>query len=1309
MRTLIRSFVLVLSGISAVAFAGWRTTTIGGTPNDVNISDAGVFAVSAAGAGATNTLYGCDNTGACSVTTTLAGTAQSAWSPAPGCLSVAQALLVRQTCPPAGTQSIGSTGSAIRVRATSSTRAYIPLFTTGGAPANISMSPTGGAVNDWTQLSSPTLGIPSGAAMSALRVGTTDWAALAAGTGSMLIQNAGTPVMLDTFGRPSDIWLYARGTTPSGLFVVGSNILSIPDLTAPLVGQVITPVPAAAGTNNTIAFDWNDGSAAGRGFGMLTGTSDMWGAIPSPSTPATNWEVRIGPGWPINELKRVACFGARFCVAIRNLSGAPNVAWYFNESPPTLMTFASVTVPEGTSVTMPALVDDNDGDPVFVTWSLGALNGAALTAAPVAGIPSNSDLQVTTTDAGTFCSATTIVTVTPTLSDGLSLHDTVGTAATVTVQRTRPPGTPGLPAGPLTLNSDAGTLPVTATTPPVGCPPTSYQWSLSPAAMSAGIGIIQNGTSTAELTPPANFCGTTAGPYAIYVTGVDAVGTSRDAGVNVQIERTTPPEAPSVAPTMMVINSTDGGVAFTAAPNAMGCPPTRYVWSLSPGAAGLGFSLVSDGGTTAFVNPPVGFCGVTAGPVTVDVAAADNVGASSLASSNITLVRTTPPGTPGVAPMSVTLGAPDAGIDVTASPGLGCAPQSYAWTLTDSLGAGVTVIVDGGAVARLVPPPAFCGIDGGAATASLEVKAVDAVGLSAMAATVTVTVAPNGLPGAPNVMPAQVALVPGGMPASVNAAFSVSGCAGQGLIWNLGGGADAGLMFTVDGGALTVVPPSFYCSPTPGNFDVSVQASGVVDASVPTVVPITLAPWGPPNTPVFIPARVDQDAGTSHTYAVNNAAHACESTAGFPGVNTIWSFDAGLTGATLMATAGFATVTAPDCVSGTAVLTAQRVRTDDSSSISGTSQLTIDIGTDLPPIGADAGLTVTSMAVPGAGVGGAIDYSGFRCENLRNVSVRVDVTPQGGGAVISSGDFKRGDWTLPIAGGCNGGTFSGVAELLDNGQPTGTQVVLNNFSLPRVNAFVGPLNTGQLAVTCGEGLLANVELLQDPSSCRATETTWVKVSGPALEQDVLHGSPVTVKSAVQEPLEELVGQDLVWDITVDAGAGNLARAQRAVHLTTAPFITISHQAERVRVAEGDVLGVQATLVNGSDCGVRSVMLKESLASLSYLEGSARVDGRSVAATAEGGMLQVGPLEIAGKESVKVTWLGRVPLAPRIAFSAQAHLHGEKISLEAAAEQASARSCGCSSGGGALSLLGLLAAWGWRRRRRTGRERRVELT
>ncbi|MBX7115311.1 MAG: hypothetical protein K1X64_13360 [Myxococcaceae bacterium] len=1301
-----RAFVLFLSGISAVAFAGWRTTTMGGTPTDINIADAGVFAVSAAGAGATNTLFGCDNTGACTATATLAGTAQSAWSPAPGCLSVAQALLVRQTCPAGGTQSIGSTGSAIRVRATSSTRAYIPLFTTGGAPANISMSPTGGAVNDWALLSSPTLGIPSGAAMSALRVGTTDWAALAAGASAMVVQNGGTPVLLDTFGRPTDIGLYARGTTPSGLFVVGSNILSIPDLTAPLVGQVITPVPAAAGTNNTITFDWNDGSAAGRGFGMLTGTSDMWGATPSPSTPGTNWEVRLGPGWPINELKRVACFGARFCVAIRNLSGAPNVAWYFNESAPTLLSLSSVTVPEGSSVTMPALIDDNDGDPVFVTWSIGALNGAALTAAPVAGIPSNSDLQVTTTDAGTFCSATTVVTVTPTLADGLSLHDTVGTAATVTVQRTRVPGTPGLPAGPLTLNSDAGTLAVTATTPAVGCPPTAYQWSLSSAAMSAGIGIIQNGTSTAELKPPANFCGTTAGPYAIYVTGTDAVGTSRDAGVNVQIERTTPPNSPAVAPTMAVINSTDGGVVFTASPNAMGCPPNRYAWSLSSGAASLGFSLISDGGATALVSPPGGFCGVTAGPVTVDVAAADNVGASALSSSNITLVRTTPPGTPGVSPTAVTLGAPGVGVDVTASAGVGCAPQSYAWVLNDPFGAGATVFVDGGPVARLLPPVSFCGIDGGAATASLEVKAVDAVGPSTLAASVTVTIAPNGLPGAPVVTPPQVALIPGGVPASVSAAFSGNGCAGQALFWNLGNGADAGLLFTVDGGVLTVVPPAFYCSPTPGHFDVSVQATNNVDASVPTLVPITLAPWGPPLAPSFVDGmRVAQDAGTTRTYVLSSPEHACETTLGFPGVDTAWTFDPGLTGAALIADAGLATVIAPDCVSGTATLTAQRSLGGASSA---PATLTVDIGTDLPPIGADAGLSVTSMAVPGSGVGGTIDYSGFRCENLRDVVVRIDVTPKSGGAVIASGDFTRGDWSLPIAGGCNGGIFSGVAALWNNGQPTGTQVALSDVSLPRVSAVVGFLREEQLAVTCGEGLVATVELLPDANGCRATETTWVKVSGPALAQDVLHGSSMHVKSAVQENLEELVGQDLVWNVTVDAGSGNVAQSQRTVHLTTAPFITIGHQAERVRVAEGDVLGVRATLVNSSACGVRSVMLSESLASLSYLEGSARVDGRSVPASVDGGVLLIGPLTVEGHGSTQVTWLGGVPLAPRIVFSAQAQLHGEQISVDVASEPVSARSCGCSSGGGALSFLALFAVWGCRRRS-ARRERRVELT
>lgn len=1302
MRALLRTFALVLAGVSAITFAGWRpAVSITGTPSDLAVADAGLFAVSAGGAGPTNSVFQCDGGGNCGTYATLPNPTVGAWIPSGGCFSVVQGQTIRQICPPAGTQALGGVGSAVRVRTTGgipSGRTYIGMFNAGAAPIAIWTSPTGGTVNDWLQISQAGVGVPAQAAMGAVRVGPDDFGVIAATTNAYAFKNASMLSPIDTAGTPSDIWLYDQSGKPAAVFIVGGNLLYVPDLTNPDAGRTSAPVPAAAGPTNTIAFDWNDGSDAGRGFGMLTGSSAMWGAMPAPGAAGLNWSPRTGPGWPINELKRVSCFGAQFCAAIRASSVAANVAWYFNDSAPVLVMVPSPTVNEGNNVGISATTFDSDGDPVYVSWALGPLNGAALTATPVGGDPSNSGLTIATTNAGTFCTPSVQVTATPTLSDGWAVHDTPGSPSVITVQRTRGPSAPTVPAT-FTLNSDGGAQALTATPPGAGCPPDSYQWSLSPAAMAAGIGLVTDAGTTALLLPPVGFCNTAAGPYAVNLVGTDTVGVSSQVSTNVQIVRTTPPEIPSVMPSTATVDSDGGGVPFTASANMSGCPPQSYQWSLPGPALGAGITLVSDGGSTAFVHPPPGFCGISGGPFILSVAAVDAVGASMNAGASFTLQRTTPPDRPNVLPASVTLGLPDASFLLTASPAAtGCAPTNYGWSFNDPSDSGFTLAFNSGPIAQLVPPSAFCGVDGGSAMGTVSVTGIDGVGPSTTAATVSVVINPNASPGPPTVSRMNVGLTPGGPTELVNASFSATGCAAQGFTWNLGVGADAGITLNVDGGQLTLVPPAAYCSPVAGQFDVSVAATSATSVSNAIPVAVTLSPWGAPLNPLFDAGTYQQDAGTVRSYGLALPEHLC---AAAP-VSVAWEFDAGATGATLSSTSNLsATVSAPDCVNGIAQLSAQRFLSTDTTTRSSRVSVDIDIGTHLDPIGADAGLAVTSMASPGSGAEGTVSYSGFRCENLRNAQARIRLFPVGGGADVAVGVFDGGPWELAIAGGCNGGTFAGLAELLENGVPTGTEQPVPSFTLPSIQAAVGPLIEDRVTVTCEAGLNTVLELEQAPGACRATETIWAMTEGDEalVTQNPLRGTTVNVQSRLGLGLEELVGQDLVWDVSADAGSGNLARAQRGVHLVAEPFVTITHQAEHTRVSEGDVLGVQATLVNGTECTVSSLMLRESLASLSYLEGSARVDGRTVPASAEGGILTIGPVELGGRATAKVTWLGRVPLSPKVVFSAQAVLHGETVSVDATSQPISPRGCGCDSSGGAFSMFALLGALLLARRQR----------
>jgi|CXWL01.1.fsa_nt_gi MYXO-CTERM domain-containing protein len=1300
MRTPVRALVLVLSGASAITFAGWRpAVSITGTPTDVMVSDAGVFAVSAAGVGPTNSAFQCDGGGNCGVFASGPNPAVGAWAPAAGCLSVVQGQQVRQTCPPAGVQVFpAAVGNATRSRSTSSGRVYVAMFNASAPPVAIWSSPTGGTVNDWAVFNYAGVGVTNGAALGAVRVGLDDYGVVAASTNTVAFKNGAALFAVDTVGTPSDLWLYDQSGKPAGVFIVGGNVLHIPDINNPALGRTSAPVPVAAGPTNTVAFDWNDGSNFGRGFGMLTGSSAMWGAIPANGAAGLSWIPRTGPGWPINELKRVSCFGAKFCVAIRASAVAPNVAWYFNDSPPVLVMVPSPTMNEGDVLPISATTFDSDGDPVYVNWTLGPLNGAALSVAPTAGDPTNGGLTITTTAAGTFCTPSVTVNATVTLSDGLAEHDTDAGTSVITVQRIRGPTPPTLPAT-FTLNSDGGQQALTATPPGSGCQPQSYQWTLTAAAMAAGIGLITDAGTTALLAPPIGFCAVDAGPYAVNVVGVDMVGASSLVSTNVQIVRTTPPEAPGVMPLNVVVNVDGGGVPFTASASMSGCPPQSYLWSLPGPVLATGISLVSDGGPTALVVPPLGFCGINAGPFTLGVAAVDTVGTSTPAGASFTLLRTTSPGTPIVSPLTATLGPPDASVPLTATAGFGCAPTSYGWSFTDPADSGVKLVFDGGPAAALVAPDAFCGVDGGSASATVLVTAIDDAGTSA-AATVSVVITPNASPGPPSVAPMVVMLTPGGPATMVNASFAATGCAAQGFAWNLGAGADAGLTLSVNGGQLTLVPPLAYCSAVPGQFDVSVQATSATSTSVSTTVPVTLNPWGPPLAPQFAQPSYEQDAGTDRDYATAPPEHLCLAAP----VGVAWEFDGGATGATLTSMSNLsARVRAPDCVNGTAELAATRFISTNMASRSSRVSVAINIGTHLEPIGADAGLMVTSEAVPGEGAKGTVSYSGFRCEKLRQAQARIRLFAAGGGGPdVAWGDFDGGDWSLRISGGCNGGTYDGLAQLLENNVATGTEVPVPRITLPSVQAAVGRLTQDRLNVTCEAGLNAVIDLEQAPGACTATETTWWLATGQdagLLTQNPLRGSAATVQSQLGLGLEELVGRDLVWDVSVDAGSGNIATAQRSVHLVTAPFVTITHQAEHTRVSEGDVLGVQATLVNGTECTVSSLMLQESLASLSYLEGTARVDGRSVPASTAKGILTIGPVELGGRATAKVTWLGRVPLSPKVVFSAIAMLHGENVSVDLTTQPIKPHGCGCGSSDGGMSVLTLLAVLALSRRQR----------
>lgn len=560
-------------------------------------------------------------------------------------------------------------------------------------------------------------------------------------------------------------------------------------------------------------------------------------------------------------------------------------------------------------------------------------------------------------------------------------------------------------------------------------------------------------------------------------------------------------------------------------------------------------------------------------------------------------------------------------------------------------------------------------------------------GLASHVRTGTFPVAVQGLlgPAQPVISPASAEIWPGSGPVQFTASDD--------------GGCPVTLTWTIDGQrstgpTATYVPPATNCSADAGVVLVSVVAEDAVDASVPATATVTVRPWGLPDAPVFDGGS--QVAGTTRLWSPADPGNVCSAVPGFPGAALRWVRIGPLPPGTTAEgqDGGLLVVSTDGCTQG--VLQAQAVRHLVGSTVeSDAGSLVVSLVPYLSPL-ADAGFSMGFTYDQATSRIGGVFSTGATCPGLRGLGAEVEVW-RDGGALVTSQAFAPvpGPWGLVVPGSCNGGDFVAIARLLEDGGATGLED-RQAFATPVLAVALGDLTPSSLPVTCGAGAHGTLSLPPRPGSCQAVEWTWRQTGGPALDGGTLTGGSLEVQTA--DTGFELLGQELVFEVSADAGAGNGAQEEVRVSFTVEPFLQVASRLTPRPVREEESAVVQVAVSNPPEsCDVHGVELQVALTGLRPIAESAQLDGQHVEATAGNPGLRVLNVDVAAGQTRTLRFRAQPKVMSRVEVSAKAYVAGLQVSVEPPPAQPSG--CGCGAGAGGPLSVALLALLGWARRRR----------
>ena len=323
------------------------------------------------------------------------------------------------------------------------------------------------------------------------------------------------------------------------------------------------------------------------------------------------------------------------------------------------------------------------------------------------------------------------------------------------------------------------------------------------------------------------------------------------------------------------------------------------------------------------------------------------------------------------------------------------------------------------------------------------------------------------------------------------------------------------------------------------------------------------------------------------------------------------------------------------------------------------------------------------------------------CATERALEAQVSVAPETGGPPVLSRTLALTDtWTLPPSGLC--GRFWVRARLADN-TPSTSLVAEAKVELADNGVALATLPEEQLVATCGERARLVLTPAFAEQACQNPDVTWTYKDGPASTLMSLPGGSDAELLTEATDLESRVGQTVNLSLSARL-AGKTAEGTHTVRITTQPFVEVTRRTELPAAAETELVGVSVELFNTTDCGVTRVRHVERLQGMSYVAGSARLDGKSlvdeddVTWKESTGELTVKQLALAGQTTATLTYVARPHLVGERRLSGTTTLREERISIEATSASPGS-GCGCTSSGPGSVLVALVTLAGAARRRR----------
>jgi MYXO-CTERM domain-containing protein len=531
-----------------------------------------------------------------------------------------------------------------------------------------------------------------------------------------------------------------------------------------------------------------------------------------------------------------------------------------------------------------------------------------------------------------------------------------------------------------------------------------------------------------------------------------------------------------------------------------------------------------------------------------------------------------------------------------------------------------------------------------------------------------------------------------------------------------------GPTLTQDGSSsATLTAPPTLCAAGGADFpfQLMVEDSSGLTSSVPGVFQVHVAPWGKPNAVFDASDGGVLIAGQSRELSPTRKLHECVGTGGFPGVETTWrvTSDRALSegGITLLDANGNpvepgAEVRSPkllakttDCVDTTHLtFTAVNHLREGAADLAGpASEQHVTVETSLAPFGSgQLQLEVHPVTEPSGELRVEAD-SNLNCPVRRGLRAHFELSPPGGGRKVSGQVPIQDAWEVSLGEQCLGGRLELTSWMADDAgnrsSETKTEVVA-----PPVRAGMDalPADTA-LVASCNEGARTTLTPTFPRGFCQSPDVSWKQVSGPEVTQRPEPGGGVSL-STKETGLDTLVGEFVEMEATARASPESQASLRHELRITVEPFVKVSRRAEVPAASDTGLVGVSVELTNTTACDVNNVSYEERLEGLTYVEGSAQVEGQEgVEVSGSEGVLSVTGLSLAGHSTRRLTYVARPHLVGTRRMEGEARLRDVPISIkDKPGPRVDETGCGCTSSGPGpvLFALGALVAAARRRRR-----------